>query len=59
MELITLIIFGLFMLSANYLGYKQGKGESIDLIPKRFKPILRTEEQEAELVNKLRSKKNG
>ena len=52
-----LIIFGIFLLGAVWIGYKMGKGEVIDLIPKRFKPIIRTDEQEEALIAKLRSKK--
>jgi len=55
-QLITLGLFGLFILASFYMGVKAGRGEMIDLIPKKFKPIVRTEEQEADLIKKLRSK---
>ncbi len=51
-----LIILGLFMLASFYFGVKAGKGEEIELIPQQFKPIVRTEEQEAKVIEKLRSK---
>lgn len=57
-----LIVFGLFLLSATVLGYKMGKGEPLDINIAKFKPIIRTEEQEQKLVDKLtnnRSKING
>ena len=41
-----LIIVGLFILGANFLGYKMGKGEPLEINIKKFKPIIRTEEQE-------------
>ncbi len=52
-----LIILGVFMLASFYFGMKAGKGEDIDLIPKQFKPIVRTEEQTEKLLDKLRSPK--
>ena len=49
-----LIITAIIVLVATYVGYKMGKGEKIDLIPRKFKPIIRTPEQEAALINKHR-----
>ena len=57
MELAILITFGVFMSFSFYLGVKAGKGEVIDLGFKKFKPILRTPEEEAKLIEKHRSKK--
>jgi len=57
MELAILVVFMIGMLLAFHFGYKAGKGESVDLIPKKFKPVVRTEEEEAKLIEKLRSRK--
>jgi len=51
------IIIAIIVLASVYLGYLMGKGETIKLPFKKFKPIIRTDEQESKLVEKLRSKK--
>ena len=52
-----LIIFGLFLLVAVLMGYKMGKGDKFEINFKRFLPQLRTEEQEQQLIEKLRQNK--
>jgi len=56
MELMMFIFLGAFMLASFYFGVKAGKGEELLDVPAQFKPIIRTEEQQEKLLDKLRSK---
>lgn len=48
-----LIILGLFLMGANYMGYRMGKGDPLNININKFKPVIRNEEQEQKLVEKL------
>jgi len=57
MELVVIAEIALIVLVSIYLGYRMGKGEPLEFNFKKFKPILRTPEQEAKLIEKIKGVK--